>query len=181
MHATLLDATEPLSEQRRRALLAPSEDTRDDDDADSASVLAGVSLWGVIADADAAPARAAALVNRNSETWGGGGALVADLANDDDDDDDDGDDGGGGGGGDDDDSRRRRRRLLQQRTRFKLVVENSVGDAVLYRAGRALLAANDCTSASLPVSIEPFYVWCARVGWRPSVRVLECTIESVLC
>ena len=38
--------------------------------------------------------------------------------------------------------------------RFKLVVENSVGDAVLYRAGRAYLAADDYASADFDAALD---------------------------
>ena len=38
--------------------------------------------------------------------------------------------------------------------RFKLVVENSVGDAVLYRAGRAYLAAADLAAADFDAALD---------------------------
>lgn len=97
--------------------------------------LAGANLWPTLLTETAAPPRSALLLNRNSRTWGGGGALVADsaavVACDAEDD-----------------------APAVCGRRYKLVVENSVGDAVLYRAGRAYLAADDYGAAGFAAALD---------------------------
>ena len=105
----------------------------------SAALASGANLLPELLEG-APPARDVLLLNRNSATWGGGGALVADGAALLD---------GCGGDATEDDAGDAR-----CGGRFKLVVENSVGDAVLYRAGRAYLAAADLAAADFDAALD---------------------------
>uniref|UniRef100_A0A7S3JYK8 Sulfatase N-terminal domain-containing protein n=1 Tax=Aureoumbra lagunensis TaxID=44058 RepID=A0A7S3JYK8_9STRA len=110
------------------------------------TLLSGISLKHIFENNEQESSlRNALLINRNSDTWGGGGALVFDLSaldqtfslEEEEDNDDEA------------------VTIQNQQPRlFKLLIENSVGDAVLYRAGRVMLAAQNYDSQSLDAALQ---------------------------